>query len=83
MPFSIHVNTPTKRAIAHDPACPEVPADPVKHGNNYWMLFPTHEETDVVRLAFVDKGYDAHWCECEPIRQMARMEIFRRVSGAG
>ena len=24
MPFSIHVNKPTKRAIAHDPACPEV-----------------------------------------------------------
>ena len=68
MPYSIHVNNPTKRAIAHARTCPEVPAGPVTHANNYWLRFPTWEETEVVRLTFADKGYYARWCECAACR---------------
>jgi hypothetical protein len=68
MPFSIHINKPTKRAIAHRPECPEVPAAPTVHANNYWLNFKSEDEAETAREAFAENGYDAHWCECAACR---------------
>jgi hypothetical protein len=64
MTFPLHVNTPTKRAVAHPPECPEVPDDRVEHDRNYWEEFDSRDAIEFAMEKFPRRGYDAHWCQC-------------------
>jgi hypothetical protein len=72
MPFAIHIDKPTRRAIAHLVACPEVPADPVVHANDYWLRFPTQDEAETALETLGKNGFRARWCECPDCRQVGR-----------
>ena len=64
MTFPLHVNTPTKRAVARPPGCPEVPDNRVEHHRNYWKEFDSRDAIESNMAGFRTRGYDAHWCKC-------------------
>ena len=66
MPFSLHVNKPSKRASAHPAGCPEVPDAPVNHKDNYWQAFGSRTAIEAVIQQFKNRDFEAHWCDFVP-----------------
>ena len=66
-PYSIHVNDPTKRAIAHPCTCGyrKPPALRTEHRKNYWLDLQCCTGVEHTLELFSNQGYvEARWCEC-------------------
>lgn len=65
MAYLLHINTPTKTAIAHPPDCPEASELRTEPTNqNYWREFAAAQETDDALRQFREQGYESRWCQC-------------------
>ena len=66
VPFAIHVIGAL--AIAHAPACPDIPAESVTLATDYWLRFPTRDEANVLLNTLRSWGYVVNWCQCPNCR---------------
>ena len=65
--YCIHVNIPTKQAIAHPCTCREVPKpeDRTEHKKNFWIELRCRGGVDQILKLFKDNAYkEARWHKC-------------------
>ena len=67
MTYCIHVNRPTKQAIAHPCTCSEVPEpeERTEHEKNFWIEMRCRDGVDQMIKLFKESGYnEARWHKC-------------------
>ncbi len=77
MAYLLHVNKPTKRAVAHPPYCPYSLRPQVSHEANFWQRFDSEMELDSEGKRLKREGFDFHRCTCNYCQKAAADSLLR------